>query len=155
MFKCCHRYLHRHGKMNVENIQLCFHVFFFSFVTSNLPSLSHKPHQRWFIRPSHLFSPLPLPFLWVIPTYLYHALYHDGIHLECWSFAERASVTQPLLSGEVSVFWFWWQSQHYLLGTIHHRCQTPHQHRRNLRVWDGGYWKGTIQSKPASFLFYF
>lgn len=57
MFKCCHRYLHRHGKMNVENIQLCFHQLewrfpsvFLSVVTSHLRSLGHKPHQRWFIR---------------------------------------------------------------------------------------------------------
>lgn len=141
---------------------------FFSFVTSNFPNLSHKPHQCWFIRLFPFLSPLPLPFLWVIPTYLYHIITYltlttpndplARINLECWNFAEPkhlASVTQPLLSGEMSVFWFWWQSQHYLLGKIHHRCQTPHQHRRNLRVWDGGYWKGTTQSKPAYLLFYF
>lgn len=130
----------------------------FSYV---LLSLGNKPHQCWFVRlfPS-FFTPLPLPF-WITPTYLYcvyltlapsnYAL--ARIHFKCGKLAEPKRASHSLYLAERHPCFESVTISRYLLGKIHHRCQTPHQYCRNLRVWDGGYWKGNVQSKPAYLLF--
>lgn len=160
--------------MNIENLQLCFHQQEWRF-----PCLFRLWHQMYRARvinhtgvdlsgSSHLFPPPFLSHFCGSSQHIDITLIWPAHHPErrssqdsfqtlkpraAWAPRERHGAS-PERGGAAAVFRFGWQSQHYLLGKIHHRCQTPHQYRRSLRVWDGGYWKGTIQSKPAYLLFY-